>query len=287
MENRKFVIIIGESTGLQCLKKLLKSKLLEISNVISVDKRYHKIIKNICKKNKISFNTSNQFKKKASVVKFKQKNQYLLISIFSSLILNNRFLKNFNKNAYNFHPGLLPFYPGKNCVSGALYNKEKYTGVSLHYVNDKIDQGKIIMKKKIKITSNDKLIDLMSKLRILTINMMEDFEKNLFLRKKFIPKKNNRNLAKKFPKKIPNNGLIDVETNFEEFKRLFNASFFGPFYSSWGRCYFNYQKKKKIIINFNERSHTIDDKQKNFIKKISKNKFSLKLKKKFITVLTK
>ena len=42
----------------------------------------------------------------------------------------------------------------------------------------------------------------MSKLRILTINMMEDFEKNLFLRKKFIPKKNNRNLAKKFPKKF-------------------------------------------------------------------------------------
>ena len=73
MENRKVVIIIGESTGLQCLKKLLKSKLLEISNVISVDKRYHKIIKNICKKNKINFNTSNQFKKKASVVKFKKK----------------------------------------------------------------------------------------------------------------------------------------------------------------------------------------------------------------------
>ena len=44
-------------------QNLIKNKLLEISNVISVDKRYHKIIKNICKKNKINFNTSNQFKK--------------------------------------------------------------------------------------------------------------------------------------------------------------------------------------------------------------------------------
>ena len=44
---------------------------------------------------------------------------------------------------------------------------------------------------------------------------------------------------------------------------------FGPFYSSWGRCYFNYQKKK-IIINFNETGHMINDKQKNFIKKIIK-----------------
>ena len=77
MENRNFVIIIGESTGLQCLKKLLKSKLLEISNVISVDKRYHKIIKNICKKNKISFNTSNQFKKKLVLLSLNKKSIFI------------------------------------------------------------------------------------------------------------------------------------------------------------------------------------------------------------------
>ena len=287
MKNNAFIIIIGESTGLQCLKNIIKNNLLKISHVISVDEKYNKIIKNICKINKISFNNAKQFKKDPNVIKFDKNHKYSLISIFSNLILSNRFLKNFKKKAYNFHPGLLPFYPGKNCVSGALYNQEKYTGVTLHCINDKIDQGKIIVQKKINITSNDNLISLMSKLRIATIDLMKHFEKNLFLEKKFILKKNDIKLVKKFPRKIPNNGLINSKTNFEEFKKLFNASFLEPFYSSWGRCYFIYKNKKKIIINFKKNNVTIKSKQTNFVKKINKNKYSLKLKKKVIYVFTR
>ena len=148
MKNKKFIFIIGESTGLECFKEILKLKIIDISHVISSNKNYNLIIKKICKINNISFSLLNNYR----INKIKYKNnkdvEYILISIFSNLIIDKKILKKFNYKCFNFHPGLLPSYPGKNCVSGVIYNQEKNTAVTLHQMKQKIDEGKIIFKKK-------------------------------------------------------------------------------------------------------------------------------------------
>jgi|TARA_B100001093_G_scaffold304686_2_gene290587 phosphoribosylglycinamide formyltransferase 1 len=70
-------------------------------------------------------------------------------------ILNKKFLNRFNKKILNIHPSLLPKYKGLNTFQRALKNKEKLTGCTVHYVNNKLDSGKIILQKKIYIDSND------------------------------------------------------------------------------------------------------------------------------------
>ena len=70
-------------------------------------------------------------------------------------ILNKKFLNRFNKKILNIHPSLLPKYKGLNTFQRALKNKEKSTGCTVHYVNNKLDSGKIILQKKIYIDSND------------------------------------------------------------------------------------------------------------------------------------
>ena len=70
-------------------------------------------------------------------------------------ILNKRFINKFNKKIINIHPSLLPKYKGLNTFKRVLENKEKLTGCTVHYVNKKLDSGKIILKKKVSIELSD------------------------------------------------------------------------------------------------------------------------------------
>ena len=70
-------------------------------------------------------------------------------------ILNKRFINRFNKKIINIHPSLLPKYKGLNTFQRTLKNNDKITGCTVHYVNSKLDSGKIILKKKIIIEQND------------------------------------------------------------------------------------------------------------------------------------
>ena len=59
-------------------------------------------------------------------------------------ILSKKFLRNYGKKVINIHPSLLPKFKGLNTFSKVLKNKEKKTGCTVHYVDEKLDNGKII-----------------------------------------------------------------------------------------------------------------------------------------------
>ena len=65
------------------------------------------------------------------------------------------FIKKFKFKIINIHPSLLPKYKGINTHKRVLQNKEAYSGCTVHYVNSKLDSGKIILQKKIKIKNKD------------------------------------------------------------------------------------------------------------------------------------
>ena len=71
-------------------------------------------------------------------------------------ILSNNFLKRFNGKVINIHPSLLPKYKGLDTHKRVLKNNEKFSGCTVHYVTSKLDSGKIILQKKIKIGKTDK-----------------------------------------------------------------------------------------------------------------------------------
>ena len=70
-------------------------------------------------------------------------------------ILSKSFIKKFCGKIINIHPSLLPKYKGLNTHQRAINNNERYSGCSVHYVNQKLDSGKIILQKKVKILKND------------------------------------------------------------------------------------------------------------------------------------
>ena len=77
--------------------------------------------------------------------------------MFSRLYENNIRIYNqfFKKKIINIHPSLLPKFKGLNTFSRIIKNKEKKTGCTVHFVNNKLDDGEIIIKKSFYLSSND------------------------------------------------------------------------------------------------------------------------------------
>ena len=136
------------------LKKNSKFKIdLVVSNKLNIKGLYY--AKKFRIKKKI-VNYSNIKKAERDILSQLKKNRIDLICLAGYMkILSINFIKNFDGKIINIHPSLLPKYKGLNTHQRAIDNKEKYSGCTVHYVNSKLDSGKIILQKKVKILKND------------------------------------------------------------------------------------------------------------------------------------
>ena len=104
------------------------------------------------------FNFDNKIFTEKKILSLLVKNKIELICLAGFMkILSRSFIQKFNGKILNIHPSLLPKYKGLNTHARALKNNDKYSGCTVHIVNSKLDSGKIILQKKIKIYKNDKI----------------------------------------------------------------------------------------------------------------------------------
>ena len=160
------VFISGKGTNLKNLIKFSKTNNspIKINIVISNNKRAYGI--RYAKKNKIKIKIIDFSKKREinDLLKILKFNNIRLICLAGFLkILSKDFIKSFKGKIINIHPSLLPKYKGLNTHERVLENNEKFTGCSVHFVNEKLDGGKIILQKKIKILKKDDLKSLKNK----------------------------------------------------------------------------------------------------------------------------
>ena len=90
------------------------------------------------------------------VLNILNKNNIKLVCLAGFMkILPKYFIKLYKGKIINIHPSLLPKYKGLNTHKRVIENNEKYTGCTIHYVNNFLDSGKIIFQRKVKITQKD------------------------------------------------------------------------------------------------------------------------------------
>jgi len=153
------VFISGTGSNLKNLIKFSKLKISPISinlvisnNYYSKGLRFAKIFE--IRKYVLDFKKKTLAEKK--LLKIMKKNKIELICLAGFMqILSKHLIKNFNGKILNIHPSLLPKYKGLNTHKRALINKDKYSGCTVHYVTEKLDSGKIIAQKKVKISRKD------------------------------------------------------------------------------------------------------------------------------------
>ena len=161
------VFISGRGTNLKSLIKfsIKKNSPINIKLIISNTNKakglkYSKAYK--IQKKVIDFKNKNIAEKKLLNLLSKKKIRFICLAGFMK-ILSKKFIKKFSGKIVNIHPSLLPKYKGLNTHQKALKNNDKYSGCTVHYVTKKVDSGKIILQKKVKIKRNDSLNTLTKK----------------------------------------------------------------------------------------------------------------------------
>ena len=153
------VFISGTGSNLKNLIKFSKYKKspIQIKCVIS-DNKYAKGLGYARKFGieKKVFRFDKEYKNEKKILDFLKKNQVFLICLAGFMkILSKNFIKKFNGKILNIHPSLLPKYKGLNTHQRVIDNNEKFSGCTVHFVNSKLDSGKIILQKKVKVFKND------------------------------------------------------------------------------------------------------------------------------------
>ena len=153
------VFISGTGSNFKNLVKFSYSKTspIEINLLISSNSKAKGLIYARQKKIKRKiFILKNKIKDENKILNQLDKSNIKLICLAGFMvILSQNFIKKFKGQILNIHPSLLPKYKGLNTHRKAIENNEKYSGCTVHLVTSKLDSGKVILQKKVKISKND------------------------------------------------------------------------------------------------------------------------------------
>ena len=153
------VFISGRGSNLRSLIKYSKTKksLIRIVLVIS-DKSNAKGLEyaNKSKINNFFIKYYNRKSFENRLLRLLKKNNIDLICLAGFMkIISSNFIKKFYKPILNIHPSLLPKYKGLDTHDRVIKNKDKYSGATVHIVNEKLDSGKIILQERVKVLKSD------------------------------------------------------------------------------------------------------------------------------------
>ena len=164
------VFISGTGSNLKSLIKFshLKKSPISIDMVVSDNPRAKGL--NFAKIFRIKKKIFNYEKKKNTEKKIifelkKKKIKFICLAGFMR-VLSKSFINNFDGKILNIHPSLLPKFKGLNTHERALRNKEKFSGCTVHFVSSKLDSGKIIIQKKVRINKGESSKSLAKKILI-------------------------------------------------------------------------------------------------------------------------
>ena len=153
------IFISGRGSNLLSLIKYSKIKKSKIKiNLVISNNKFSKGLE-FAKKNKIKYHIIDYSKKRQAeqkILRYLIKNKIDLICLAGFMkILSSSFIRKFKKPILNIHPSLLPKYKGLNTHRRAIKNKDKFSGATVHLVTPKLDSGKIILQKKVRISKTD------------------------------------------------------------------------------------------------------------------------------------
>ncbi|MDC0922155.1 phosphoribosylglycinamide formyltransferase [Candidatus Pelagibacter sp.] len=153
------VFISGTGSNLKSLIKFsnLKKSPISIKMIISNNPKSKGLaFAKIYKIRKKIFNFNKQAKTEKEILELLKKKKINLICLAGFMrILSKNFIQSFKGQILNIHPSLLPKYKGLNTHERAITNKDRYSGCTVHFVSAKLDSGKIIIQKKVKINKKD------------------------------------------------------------------------------------------------------------------------------------
>ena len=109
------------------------------------------------------FSTKKDFE--ARIIQHLKENKIGLIVLAGFMrMLSSDFVRAYKNKIMNIHPSLLPAFKGKEGIKDAYEYGVKVTGVTVHFVDEKVDHGSIILQKEVRIEERETLESLEEKI---------------------------------------------------------------------------------------------------------------------------
>jgi len=147
----------------KALERIVSDKRLEISFIVPRYTSQDSVLEDWAKKLGVDFIPMENVNSKDSVNILKNYKADIFVSMSFNQILKKEVINIPEKGFINCHAGALPFYRGRNVLNWVLINDEKEFGVTVHYIDEGIDTGDIILQEKSLITDDDSYKTLLGK----------------------------------------------------------------------------------------------------------------------------
>ncbi len=209
--------------------------------------KYSKILEKYLKNNSRKF-VSVKSKYKGEIIKKNSisKNYFDYVFCFRSYFILKENILNNCKYAINFHPSL-PKYRGVGGVNYAIFNGDKYFGTTIHFINKKVDNGKILKISKFRILKNDNVETLLKKTHKLLFKEAKKFIGKLIKNSNILENKITK-VSAKWGKKYYNvkslNKFYEIDLNIS--KKIFERKLKSTIYKNY-KPYVTFHGKKFFI----------------------------------------
>jgi methionyl-tRNA formyltransferase len=147
----------------RALAKLLSDETLEVAFICARDDNPDGILKAEAAKRNLEFVTHPNINSENFLSRMKAYDCDLFVSMSFNQIFRSELINLPPRKTINCHAGKLPFYRGRNILNWALINDEKEFGITVHYVDQGIDTGDIIMQRCYPITDEDNYATLLER----------------------------------------------------------------------------------------------------------------------------
>jgi len=250
MINTKCIFIGGKQIGVDCLKQLLERGIipeLVIGNVDDdgKDKSWHESLVKVAENENIPTIKMKKVSDSKVIQKIKDIKPEIIFCLGGTQLIPKEILESSHLGCLNIHPALLPKYRGRYSTAHVIFNGEKSTGVTMHWMDEGMDSGPIMMQEKIDLDEDDTAKSLYDKFTIEGEKIFIKFL-DLWMKGKDIPSEpQDESRATYFPKELPNKGEIDWSWDGKKIRNFIRAMTFEPFQPAS----FTMGKKKMVIVD--------------------------------------
>lgn len=174
----------------------------------------------------------------------------LILSASNNYLIPKRILDKEYITAVNFHNALLPKFPGRNAPSWVIYEGEKKTGITWHFVTSRVDAGRIIIQKEIEIEEDIKAYELAGKLMTLAFEAFSEVYEGILLEKiegSLQGVEKNRKMY--LSKDVPGGGSFNISDSWEDIYRLLRATDYGK-YDIFPPITVNINDEEMVVVRY-------------------------------------
>lgn len=231
MKHLNYIFVGGKELGYGCLNYLLKKKLKPLYVVCNKDDNgrdniFNRSLLRLSKKNRLKITKLKKLKKLLYKKKIKLD---IIFCLGSTQILPIELISYPKMGVLNIHPSLLPKYRGRYSLVHAIFNGEKLTGITTHWLGKKIDSGRVISQKKIRISNQDTAETLYKKFTKVSLKEFKKIFKRILQNKKILSHRLKTQNLKYKNKNFPNNGEINWSWNGKKIYNFLRSMIHEPF----------------------------------------------------------